>query len=232
MPTILLFTIGLFVTLINLASAIPTISAVGAKFFTSDGNQFFIKGAQTLNFQRTAYLEVQKLIRPSLRTGVAYQLTSKDPLIDTNQCQLDASLMKTLGANAIRVYHVDPSQDHQGCMSAFADAGVYLFVDLDDFPTQIVGVRNLVTCPFRFCPKLTRLRTRRVPRRGTSLKPLHSRKCWMNSRNTITPLGSWLETKSSPPVCDSEASQMFESRADDSDSQCLLCCSLCPGSSP
>ncbi|KAA8574827.1 hypothetical protein EYC84_004072 [Monilinia fructicola] len=97
---------------ITTVNAIATISTTGSKFFTSDGDQFFIK-------------------------GVAYQLTEADPLIDTKQCQLDASLMKTLGANAIRVYHVDPSGDHSGCMSAFADAGVYLFLDLDTFNTAI-----------------------------------------------------------------------------------------------
>ncbi|KAI5245998.1 glycoside hydrolase family 72 protein [Aureobasidium subglaciale] len=94
------------------ASAIPTISVKGSKFFTSDGNQYFVK-------------------------GIAYQLVPEDPLIDNNQCQLDASLMKTLGANAIRVYHVDPDADHKACMSTFADAGIYLFVDLDTFNTQI-----------------------------------------------------------------------------------------------
>ncbi|OAT07005.1 1,3-beta-glucanosyltransferase, variant [Blastomyces gilchristii SLH14081] len=45
--------------------------------------------------------------------------------------------MKELGANAIRVYHVDPNGDPDECMKALADAGIYLFVDLDDFPTQI-----------------------------------------------------------------------------------------------
>lgn len=48
--------------------------------------------------------------------------------------------MSELGANAIRVYHVDASADHKGCMSAFADAGIYLFVDLDTFNTQIEQV--------------------------------------------------------------------------------------------
>jgi 1,3-beta-glucanosyltransferase GAS1 len=28
----------------SLVAAVPTISAVGSKFFTSDGNQFFVKG--------------------------------------------------------------------------------------------------------------------------------------------------------------------------------------------
>jgi hypothetical protein len=45
--------------------------------------------------------------------------------------------MKELGANAIRVYHVDPDGDHDGCMQAFADNGIYLMVDLDDFDTDI-----------------------------------------------------------------------------------------------
>jgi len=45
--------------------------------------------------------------------------------------------MKTLGANTIRVYHVDPTADHDACMSTFSDAGIYLFVDLDTFTTQI-----------------------------------------------------------------------------------------------
>jgi hypothetical protein len=69
--------------------------------------------------------------------GIAYQLTEADPLIDTAQCQRDASMMAQLGANAIRVYHVDPNGDHSGCMSAFAAAGIYLLVDLDTFTTAI-----------------------------------------------------------------------------------------------
>jgi hypothetical protein len=51
--------------------------------------------------------------------------------------------MREVGANAIRVYHVDPDSDHKGCMRAFADVGIYLFVDLDDFPTQIEQVSPL-----------------------------------------------------------------------------------------
>ncbi|KAI9684754.1 MAG: hypothetical protein M1829_000129 [Trizodia sp. TS-e1964] len=101
--------VGLAADYVN---AIPKISITGTKFFTDDGKQFFIK-------------------------GIAYQLNSHDPLLDSNQCKLDASLMQTLGANTIRVYHVDASKDHKGCMDAFADKGIYLFVDLDTFNTQI-----------------------------------------------------------------------------------------------
>ena len=49
--------------------------------------------------------------------------------------------MQDLGANTVRVYHVDPSGDHTGCMKAFSDAGIYLFVDLDTFTTQMNPVR-------------------------------------------------------------------------------------------
>lgn len=63
-----------------------------------------------------------------------------DPLIDVTQCKLDAALMKTLGANSIRVYHVDPNGSHDACMSAFADAGIYLWLDLDTFTSQIEQV--------------------------------------------------------------------------------------------
>lgn len=34
-------------------------------------------------------------------------------------------------------YHVDPDGDHDGCMAAFSQAGIYLFLDLDTFNTQI-----------------------------------------------------------------------------------------------
>ncbi|KAJ5135227.1 uncharacterized protein N7515_004505 [Penicillium bovifimosum] len=92
--------------------AVPTISAVGSKFFYENGTQYYIK-------------------------GIAYQLTPSDPLVDTAQCKRDVARMAELGTNAIRVYHVDPEADHKGCMSALADAGIYLFVDLDTFNTQI-----------------------------------------------------------------------------------------------
>jgi hypothetical protein len=49
--------------------------------------------------------------------------------------------MKTLGANVIRVYHVDPKADHSGCMSEFADAGIYAIIDMDTFNTYILPVR-------------------------------------------------------------------------------------------
>ncbi|KAK0651216.1 Glucanosyltransferase-domain-containing protein [Cercophora newfieldiana] len=93
--------------------AVDTVTAVGNKFFTSKGVQFFAK-------------------------GIAYQLTEDDPLVDAEQCSRDAALMKTLGTNALRVYHVDPKADHDKCMSVFDNAGIYLMIDLDTFDTYIL----------------------------------------------------------------------------------------------
>lgn len=98
---------------VTTVTALSTIEAVGNKFFSSDGKQFFMK-------------------------GVAYQLLPDDPLMDTEQCQADASLMKTLGANTIRVYHVDPKGNHDGCMKAFADAGIYALIDMDTFTSYLL----------------------------------------------------------------------------------------------
>lgn len=86
--------------------------------------------------------------------GVAYQLTDQDPLTDTDQCKLDANLMAELGANTIRVYHVDPTADHDGCMSAFANVGIYLFVDLDTFDTQFNQVRRWLSVQPRVIVKI------------------------------------------------------------------------------
>lgn len=52
-------------------------------------------------------------------------------------------MMAELGANSIRVYHVDPEADHSGCMNAFAEHGIYIWVDLDSFKTYIKVVRKV-----------------------------------------------------------------------------------------
>ncbi|KAF1836557.1 hypothetical protein BDW02DRAFT_566985 [Decorospora gaudefroyi] len=104
--------LALLAGLSAVATAIPTIEVKGSKFFTSEGDQFYLK-------------------------GIAYQLVPDDPLIDATQCRLDSALMETIGANSIRVYHVDPNGDHKDCMKAFADAGIYLWVDLDTFDTYV-----------------------------------------------------------------------------------------------
>jgi hypothetical protein len=45
--------------------------------------------------------------------------------------------MQSIGTNSIRVYHVNPDANHDGCMAAFDNAGIYVWLDLDTFSTQI-----------------------------------------------------------------------------------------------
>lgn len=54
--------------------------------------------------------------------------------------------MKTLGVNVIRTYHVDATANHDGCMSAFADAGIYTLIDMDTFSTYILPVCVVPPC--------------------------------------------------------------------------------------
>jgi hypothetical protein len=65
--------------------------------------------------------------------GVAYQPGGSsgynpgaDPLSDGPSCLRDAALMQRLGVNAIRVYNVDPTINHDTCMSIFNAAGIYV----------------------------------------------------------------------------------------------------------
>ena len=46
--------------------------------------------------------------------------------------------MASLGTNSIRVYHVDPTANHDGCMEVFASKGIYVWLDLDTFTTEIL----------------------------------------------------------------------------------------------
>jgi hypothetical protein len=112
-------------------NAISTISIKGSKFFLEDGNQFFVRG------KTHPSPPLDDRCANSFSLGVAYQLSPDDPLVDNTQCSLDAKLMKSLGANSIRVYHVDPSAKHDDCMKTFEDAGIYLWLDLDTFTSQI-----------------------------------------------------------------------------------------------
>lgn len=67
--------------------------------------------------------------------GVDYQPggSSKlaDPIADVDGCKRDIKNFKELGLNTIRVYSVDNSADHDECMNALAEAGIYLVLDVN-----------------------------------------------------------------------------------------------------
>ncbi|EME81322.1 glycoside hydrolase family 72 carbohydrate-binding module family 43 protein [Pseudocercospora fijiensis CIRAD86] len=113
-------TIGVLVTyLIADVSGqdIDTIVIKGSKFFYSgNGTQFFIKGV--------AYQQDFQPGRGQPSNGY------NDPLADTAGCMRDIPYLKQLDTNTIRVYAIDPTQDHSECMTALANAGIYVLADL------------------------------------------------------------------------------------------------------
>ncbi|KAH7104727.1 Glucanosyltransferase-domain-containing protein [Auriculariales sp. MPI-PUGE-AT-0066] len=85
-----------------------------------DGTRFFVKGV--------AYQEMGSVVT----TDDEFQEpdTFIDPLANPNFCERDVPYLKQLGVNAVRVYSVDPSLNHDGCMSQFEAAGIYTIIDL------------------------------------------------------------------------------------------------------
>nr|OQO26357.1 hypothetical protein B0A51_05127 [Rachicladosporium sp. CCFEE 5018] len=105
-------TLHFFSVLVNEAyGALAPISIKGTKLYDIEGNQFFAKGV---------------IYAPSDVTNML------DVLLDSSQCDIDAGLMKTLGVNAIRVYTVDGSQNHDACMRSFESQGIYVWIDLQN----------------------------------------------------------------------------------------------------
>ncbi|EFQ97072.1 1,3-beta-glucanosyltransferase gel2 [Nannizzia gypsea CBS 118893] len=62
--------------------------------------------------------------------------SGKDPLSNADDCLRDAILLQRLGVNTIRIYNLDPSLNHDECVSIFNAAGIYLLLDVS---TPIYG---------------------------------------------------------------------------------------------
>lgn len=82
--------------------------------------------------------------------GVAYQqgvssnsssdsnTTYVDPLSNGSQCKRDIAELIKLRTNTIRVYAIDPTQNHDDCMTQLANAGIYVVADLSQ-PSQSIN---------------------------------------------------------------------------------------------
>jgi hypothetical protein len=53
-------------------------------------------------------------------------------LADPDVCNRDIKQFADLGINTIRVYAVDNSKDHDECMKALSDNGIYLVLDVNN----------------------------------------------------------------------------------------------------
>lgn len=126
----------------SLVTAISPISIKGTKLYDEDGKQFFVKGSSCQDLTPSGPLLTRFL-------GVAYAPESasyKDMLVNSDQCQIDAGLIKSLGANTIRVYSVDGTENHDDCMRAFANQGIYVWVELATAKHAISRVGDGLFC--------------------------------------------------------------------------------------
>jgi len=91
-------------------AALPAVSASGNAFW-SGKDRFYLRG---IDYQ----------------PGGAS--ANSDPLADPSTCKRDIAKFKDLGLNTIRVYAVDNSKNHDECMQALNDAGIYLVLDVNN----------------------------------------------------------------------------------------------------
>jgi hypothetical protein len=68
--------------------------------------------------------------------GIAYQpggsSANLDPLANPKICLKDLEKFKEMGVNVVRVYSTDNNKNHDECMNAFAEAGIYLVFDANN----------------------------------------------------------------------------------------------------
>jgi len=103
------------------AADLDPIVIKGNKFFyKTNGTEFYIKGV--------AY-------QADVTNGTAQSFT--DPLADASGCKRDIPFLQGLGANTIRVYAIDTTQDHTDCMNMLQEAGIYVISDLSEPKTSI-----------------------------------------------------------------------------------------------
>ncbi|KAL0577596.1 1,3-beta-glucanosyltransferase [Marasmius crinis-equi] len=101
--------------------ALPKVSRSGRYLYTDDGNRFYIRG---IGYQEQG----QVIVDPNNPFGEPS--TYIDPLADDSACARDIPFLKQLNVNTIRVYSVDSSKNHDSCMKALDDAGIYTLIDL------------------------------------------------------------------------------------------------------
>ncbi|KKY27274.1 putative beta-glucanosyltransferase [Phaeomoniella chlamydospora] len=108
-----------------LGAELPVIERKGAKFFYSNnGTQFFMRGI--------AYQEDYS------SNGTTDGSDSYiDPLASSSNCDRDIPLLQGVYTNVIRVYAINPEQDHTYCMNMLQEAGIYVVADLSS-PSQSI----------------------------------------------------------------------------------------------
>jgi len=113
-----------FAVALSLSCGVYSISQVsrsGRYLYGPDGSRFYIKGV--------AY-QTQGVANVDPNAPFSEPSTFVDPLANGTACQRDLPYLKQLGVNAVRVYSVNASLNHDTCMQALSGAGIYVILDL------------------------------------------------------------------------------------------------------
>jgi hypothetical protein len=102
-------------------AAIPKVARTGRYLYQDDGSRFYIRGV--------AYQEQGEVVF-SDDNAFGEPHTYIDPLAIPESCTRDAAQFKAANVNAVRVYSVDSTLNHDACMKTFSDAGIYTIIDL------------------------------------------------------------------------------------------------------
>ncbi|PPQ67412.1 hypothetical protein CVT25_005991 [Psilocybe cyanescens] len=111
----------LFALIASTVQAIPKITRSDRYLYDDSGSRFYIKGI--------AYQEQGDVVA-SDNNPFGEPSSFVDPLSIDAACARDLPFLQELGVNTIRVYSVNSSLNHDACMNAFSQAGIYAIIDL------------------------------------------------------------------------------------------------------
>ncbi|WVQ72162.1 hypothetical protein IAR50_001707 [Cryptococcus sp. DSM 104548] len=112
--------------LLSLAAALPNVTRSGKYLYDESGDRFYIKGVA---YQPQGEVAASSEAN-SANGGFPEPSSYHDPLSSSENCTRDLPYLQQLGVNAVRVYSVNSSLDHDDCMATLSGAGIYVMLDL------------------------------------------------------------------------------------------------------
>ncbi|WVQ81620.1 hypothetical protein IAT38_003744 [Cryptococcus sp. DSM 104549] len=112
--------------LLAAVSALPNITRTGKYLYDESGDRFYIKGVA---YQPQGELAASSEAN-SANGGFPEPSSFHDPLSSAQNCTRDLPYLQQLGVNAVRVYSVNASLNHDDCMKTLSGAGIYVLLDI------------------------------------------------------------------------------------------------------